>query len=66
VALAERLGKPLNQLTLAELRSVEKKFDADALKAFDLKQAMAQRRLTGAPGTHEVGKQLARWKKRTD
>src|SRR5208282_3725200 len=63
VALAERLGKPLNQLTLAELRSVEKKFDADALKAFDLKQAMARRRLTGAPGTQEVGKQLARWKK---
>ena len=28
VALAERLGKPLNQLTLAELRSVEKKFGA--------------------------------------
>ncbi len=26
VALAERLGKPLNQLTLAELRSVERKF----------------------------------------
>ena len=37
VALAERLGKPLNQLTLAELRSVEKKFGADALKVFDLK-----------------------------
>jgi argininosuccinate lyase len=66
VALAERLGKPLNQLTLAELRSVEKKFDADALKAFDLEQAMARRRLTGAPGTQEVGKQLARWKKRID
>ena len=65
VAVAEKLRKPLNQLTLAELRSVEKKFGADALGVFDLKQAMARRRLTGAPGTREVAQQLARWKKLT-
>ena len=65
VALAERLAKPLNQLTLAEMQSVEKKFGADVLETFDLKQAMARRRLTGAPGTQEVGKQLARWKRET-
>ena len=63
VALAERLGKPLNQLTLAELRSVEKKFGADALGVFDLTQALARRRATGAPGTSQVRTQLARWKK---
>jgi len=66
VALAERLGKLLNQLTLAELQSVEKKFGADVLEAFDLKQAMDRRRLTGAPGTQEVGKQLARWSVKRD
>jgi argininosuccinate lyase len=65
VALAERLGKPLNQLTLAELRSVEKKCGTDTLKVFDLKQALARRQTTGAPGTKEVRKQLARWKKRS-
>jgi argininosuccinate lyase len=65
VAMAERLGKPLDQLSLAELRSVEAKFAADALRVFDLAQAMARRELTGAPGTREVGKQLARWKKLT-
>ena len=65
VALAEKLGKPLNQLTLVELRSVEKKFGADALKVFDLKQAMARRRVAGAPGTEEVARQLARWRKLT-
>ena len=65
VALAERLGKRLNQLTLAEMRSVERKFGADVLEAFDLRQAMARRRLTGAPGTQEVGKQLARWRRET-
>jgi argininosuccinate lyase len=63
VALAERAGKPLNRLKVAELRSVEKKFAADALKVFDLKQALARRSLTGAPGPREVKKQLARWKK---
>ena len=65
VALAERLGKPLNRLTLAELQSVEKKFAADAPSVFDLKAALARRQLTGAPGTSEVRKQLARWKKLT-
>jgi argininosuccinate lyase len=63
VALAERLGKPLNQLTLVELQSVEKKFAADAPRVFDLRQAMGRRNFTGAPGTAQVKKQLARWRK---
>jgi argininosuccinate lyase len=63
VALAERQGKRLNQLSLADLRSVDKAFGADALKVFDLQQALARRRLPGSPGTGEVARQLARWKK---
>jgi len=62
VALAEKLGKPLNRLTLAELQSVDKIFGRAALGTFDLKRAMAKRNLTGAPGTREVAKQLARWR----
>ncbi len=65
VALAEREDKPLNQLTLAELRSVEKRFGADALGVFHLGKAMARRRLPGSPGTQEVAKQLARWGRET-
>ncbi len=34
----------------------------EASKVFDLKTAMAKRNLTGAPGTKEVAKQLARWR----
>ena len=64
VALAEKAGKPLNQLTLAELKTVDGTFSADALAVFDLKKAMAQRNLTGAPGTKEVAKQLERWRGR--
>ena len=67
VALAEKTGKPLNQLTLAELQSADpvngtKYFGRDALGVFILKTAMAKRNLTGAPGTKEVAKQLARWR----
>jgi len=66
VALAEKTGKPLNQLTLAEMQSVDpvngQFFGRDALGVFSLKTAMAKRNLTGAPGTKEVAKQLARWR----
>ena len=64
VGLAEKLGRPLNRLSLAELRSVEPRFRADVTSLFDLRQAMARRNLTGAPGTREVAKELAGWKKR--
>ncbi|MDQ6631102.1 MAG: argininosuccinate lyase [Verrucomicrobiota bacterium] len=63
VGLAEKTGKPLNKLSLAELKSVEKTFGNDALQIFDLKKAMSQRNITGAPGTKEVAKQLVRWRK---
>ena len=62
VALAEKAGKTLNQLTLAELQSVDKTFGKDAPEVFNLKIAMASRNLTGAPGTKEVTRQLARWR----
>ena len=63
VALAEKLGKPLDKLSLAELQSIDKTFARDALDIFNLPAAMAKRNLTGAPGTKEVAKQLARWRK---
>ena len=63
VALAEQTGKALNQLTLAELQSVDKTFGKDAPGVFNLKTAMGSRNIIGAPGTKEVAKQLARWRK---
>jgi argininosuccinate lyase len=63
VALAERAGKALNELTLAEFQSVDRRFDRDALAVFNLKTAMASRNLIGAPGTKAVAKQLARWRR---
>jgi argininosuccinate lyase len=64
VAMAEKLGKPLGALHLKDLRSVDRAFGSDALKVFDLQHAMARRNLVGAPGTREVRKQLARWRRR--
>ncbi len=64
VAMAEMIGKPLNHLTYLELQSVDKTFGRDAVTVFDLKTAMAKRNIIGAPGTREVAKQLAKWRKR--
>ncbi|MFM8469664.1 MAG: argininosuccinate lyase [Limisphaerales bacterium] len=63
VALAEKLGKPLGELSAAELKSVNAAFGEDARDCFDLASAMARRNLTGAPGTKEVAKQLDRWRR---
>jgi argininosuccinate lyase len=62
VALAEKLGKPLGELTTTELKSVNAAFGPDAKECFDLGKAMARRNFTGAPGTKEVTRQLARWR----
>ena len=63
VALAEKLGKRLDQLSLAEFHSLDKTFGADVIGLFDLKRAMSRREITGAPGRNEVKRQLARWQK---
>jgi argininosuccinate lyase len=62
VALAERLDKRLNQLTLQEMQSINNGFEKDALRVFDPKAVLARRNLAGAPGLSQVRKQLARWK----
>ena len=64
VGLAEKAGKKLNELTLAELQAVDKTFGKDALGVFDLERAMAKRNIVGAPGTKEVAGQLARWREK--
>ena len=64
VALAERLGKPLNALSLEQWRSIHPRFGQDVAAVFDLKTAMARRTMPGAPGTAQVRRQLARWTRR--
>jgi len=63
VAMAENKGVGLNKLTVTELQSLDKHFEADAADCFDLTKALNLRKITGAPGGGEVQKQLARWQK---
>jgi argininosuccinate lyase len=63
VGVAERLGKPLSHLTLKELRTIDRLFDADALAVFDVNKALAHRNIVGAPAPRQVARQLARWRK---
>jgi argininosuccinate lyase len=63
IALTEKTGRRLDQLGVPEFQSVDKAFGRDVKQVFDLKRAMARRRMVGAPGTSEVAGQLKRWKK---
>ena len=62
VAHSEKTGKALNELSVADYRQFSELFGKDVLATFNLKKAMQRRKLTGAPGTSEVAKQLARWR----
>jgi argininosuccinate lyase len=61
VAHSEKTGQALNELSVADYRQFSDLFGNDVLATFNLKKAMQRRKLTGAPGTSEVAKQLARW-----
>lgn len=63
LALAGKLGKPINQLTLAEFQSINQYIGPDVYDVFDLDKAMARRNIVGAPGTWQVALQLKRWKR---
>ena len=63
VALAEKKRKLLSKLTLKELQSVDSNFEKDALELFDPQLSLDRRNILGGPGTKEVKRQLARWKK---
>jgi len=63
VALGEKENKPLNELTAAELKKVDKRLTIEALKVFDLKMALDRRTATGSPSAHGIKQRLAYWHK---
>jgi argininosuccinate lyase len=63
VAFAEQKRTSIAQLSLSDLQSVEPAFGADALTSLQLSNALAGRSMVGAPGTKQVSKQLARWRR---
>jgi argininosuccinate lyase len=64
VALAEKSRETLDRLPLSSFQRVDKMFAEDVTSVFDLRKAMSRRKVSGAPGTGEVKRQLARWKQR--
>lgn len=63
VAAAERAGKQINEMDVTSLEKIDSHFGPDVATIFNLKKAMTRREMTGAPGTNQVARQLARWQK---
>jgi argininosuccinate lyase len=60
---AHNLKKPIqNTVALRKFVESQNKILKETSGIFDLQHAMAKRNFTGAPGTKEVTKQLARWR----
>jgi len=58
------LKKPIqDEVALHAFVKSQNKISKETSEIFDLQHAMAKRNFTGAPGTKEVAKQLARWRK---
>ena len=58
VALAEKLGKDLSQLDLNELKSIDARFDENALKALSLLSSKEARKSAGGTANQSVKTQL--------
>jgi argininosuccinate lyase len=63
VAAAEKAGKRLSELSLAELQAIHCAFGADVPDLFKPERALQRRELLGGPGPQQVRRQLARWRK---
>jgi argininosuccinate lyase len=63
VALAEKKGCELPELSNAEVKRVHPAFGSGWASVFDLERAVAMRRGTGMPGPGQVARQFARWEK---
>jgi hypothetical protein len=62
VALSEKLGRPIDKLTLAEYQSIHQGFGPEVFYfVFDLELAMAKRGIFGPPCNERVAKKLAGW-----
>jgi argininosuccinate lyase len=62
VALAERKGCAIPELSTVEVKRLHEGFGQDWRKVFDLKRALEKRRGTGMPGPAQLARQFARWK----
>jgi argininosuccinate lyase len=63
VAISEQSGVPLDKLSLATWKKIHPACNAEIQKLFNVRAALARRKMTGAPGKKQVEEQLKRWEK---
>ena len=64
VNLAEKKRKKLNELTLEELRKIERKLTPDVLKVFDLKNSVNSKKSYGGTSFDNIKKMIMEYKKK--
>lgn len=63
VSLAEREGKPMDQLSLVQLRGVDERFGEDVVQVFDFEKAVELRSVKGGTGKRAVVEQAEELKR---
>ena len=66
VALAERQGTPMDQLSVKELQGVDKRFGDDVKSVFDYQRSVEQRTSTGGCSKTAVLQQIQTLKETID
>jgi argininosuccinate lyase len=61
VAVAEKKGCLLSELSLAEWKKIHPPMTMKELDVFDPRKALARRKMTGAPGLKQIKAELAKW-----
>ena len=55
--------KPLNQISLPELKKISPLFEVDVANVFDVRRSLAARTATGAPSSRNIAAQINKWRK---
>ena len=63
VNLAEKKGKKLQELTMQEIKSVDKKLNEDVLKLFNLKNSVKSKKSYGGTSFENIKKMIKKYKK---
>ena len=63
VNLAEKKGKRLEELTMQEIKSVDKKLSEDVLKLFNLKNSVKSKKSYGGTSFENIKKMIKKYKK---
>ena len=63
VNLAEKKGKTLNQLTINEIKFVDKKLNEDALKLFNIENSVKSKKSYGGTSFENIKKMIKKYKK---